>query len=136
MEVRGILKERKKANTISLVGIVLVMLVFEVWAKRYVFIPITLLVLLACFLKKSHIVSQKGINIQYQLFGKEIENLWTWEEVTGVAMDFQKIAPYVMVYFGKGMATRAFKMTQEDTLKIKKIVKQQRPNLKIEKIAK
>lgn len=134
MEVRGIIKKRKKANQVSLIFILLLIIVVEIISKKYVYLPISFLVLLACFLEKSHIVSSQGINIQYHLFGQEINNIWNWGDLTGLAMDHKKVSPDTMVYFGKDMATRAFRISKEDDKKLKEMLRIYRPDIKIEKM--
>lgn len=133
MEVRGIIKKRSKTTKISLILILLIIIGIEILTKKYVYLFLSFFVLMALFLEKAHIVTDKEINIQYHLFGKPIDNKWTWEDLTALGMDYKKEAPHTLVYFGKGMATRAFIMKKEDAKKIGTFVKKNRPDIWVDK---
>lgn len=108
-EYEGVVRKRARSTTIILVVCVLGLMVWEVFVRNYLYLTITLFVLFACLLKKSHIVSEKGVTIRYLLLGREVNSCWVWEEVTAVMVDYGKASPDVMVYFGKGLNTRAFR---------------------------
>lgn len=101
-------RTRSRGRQRMLVIVVLGMLVWELLLQKYLYFLITALVLLACFLRKQHVISEKGVNIQYHLLGQEINTLWPWDRVTGILVDYAQVAPHVRVYLRKGLTTRAF----------------------------
>ncbi len=135
MIYRGIIKTRTKSTKLSIRIIVLFMMIFEFFTRKFVYIPITAIVLAASFLNKEHLVSPNGINIQYEWLGKIIDTTWPWTEVTAVAYDDIKARPDIYFYFGKGMTTRSFLMKGEQFSEILQLIHRERPDLNVENIA-
>lgn len=71
-------------------------------------------VMVAAFFEKQHIVSEKGVDIEYHLFGMVMHNYWSWDEVTTMHPDYIKARPNVMLHIGKDIVTRSFIMTVSD----------------------
>jgi hypothetical protein len=90
---------------------------------KLAYIPIAIILISVCFFEKEHIVSEKGINIRYKLFGITMNNYWKWEDITVIQTDYKKAEPNVMIYFGKDINTRLFVMTEKDCNGVLKLAK-------------
>ena len=64
MRYYGILRERKTWVKAVLLLLAVCMLLLEIARKQWIYVPMMLLVVLACFFRKEHIVSQEGVDIQ------------------------------------------------------------------------
>ncbi len=114
MEYIGIVKERKLWVKVAAVCVALAMIYLELLKKEYIYIPVILFVMVAAFFEKQHIVSEKGVDIEYHLLGMVMHNYWSWDEVTTMHPDYIKARPNVMLHIGKDIVTRSFIMTVSD----------------------
>ncbi len=108
MLYKGIVKKRKKGHNILLAAVTAALIALEFMKAKYIFMPITFLVFLACFFEKNHIISEEGVDIERKLFGHAIHNVWKWEEITTLHADYRKARPDVMLHIGKDIVTRSF----------------------------
>lgn len=114
MKYKGILPERKTWVKAAIFAAAGYMLAVEVMAGRWAYIPITILVMLACFFQKEQIISEEGIDIQYMLFGRIMHNYWSWDEITTLHVDYKRAKPNVMLHIGKDVVTRSYVMNPSD----------------------
>lgn len=132
MEFRGIIKEREtwvKILAIVLAGYVLYR---EIMLGQYIYIPIVALIVLACFFRKAHIISEDGVDIQYELLGMKMHNWWEWEEITTIHTDRQSDRPNVRIHIGKDISTRTFVMKTSDIPQVLALAARQNPAIYIE----
>ena len=98
MEYRGIVREHKL--WIKIVALIVAGLVIyrSIVTEQWIYILIGIVVFLACFFTKEHIVDEKGADIRYHLFGMNISSYWSWGEITemqtrailGAALELKK----------------------------------------------
>ena len=135
MPIKGIQKARAKwvkpAAAVLAAGIV----VYEIILQQYLYVPIGLLVILACFFTKEHLVSDEGVDIQYTLFGKVSHNLWRWEEVTTIHVDRKRAMPDVALHIGKDVATRLFVFSAKDAQAVLDLAKKRNPAIQLGRVA-
>lgn len=131
MRYYGILRRRKPWVKAVILLLALCMLGLEVVRRQWVYVPVMLLVVLACFFQKEHIVSPEGVDIHSRLFGYSQHSLWDWSEITTIHRDARKAAPNVMLHFGKDIATRVFVMTPEDSRGVLALAKKMNPKIYI-----
>ena len=135
MPIKGIQKARAKwvkpVAAILAAGIV----VYEIILQQYLYVPIGLLVILACFFSKEHLVSDEGVDIQYTLFGKVSHNLWRWEEVTTIHVDRKRAMPDVALHIGKDVATRLFVFSAKDAQAVLDLAKKHNPAIQLGRVA-
>ena len=85
MEYKGIIKKRKTWLTVLFVILACLMLWRTIVTQHWSYLPIVILVILACFFTKEQIISRDGVDIQYTLFDRwTMHNLWTWDEITSL----------------------------------------------------
>lgn len=131
MRYYGILRQRKPWVQAVILILALCMLGLEIVRRQWVYVPVVLLVVLACFFRKEHIVSSEGVDIHSRLFGYSQHSLWTWGEITTIHRDGRKAAPNVMLHFGRDIATRVFVMTPEDSRAVLHLAKKMNPGIYI-----
>ncbi len=132
MKYKGILPERKNWVKVVIALAAAYMMYLEAMRGQWIYVPIALLVILACFFKKEHVISEGGVDIRYELFGLPMHNRWTWDQVTTLHTDYQKARPNVMLHIGKDIAVRTFVMTPSDCQAALQLAKQRNPSIYIE----
>lgn len=132
MKFKGIITEKKPLAKAAALLLAVLMLVYGAIMKgEYVYVPVALLIIMACFMKKEQIVSEDGVDIAYNTFGKLTHNIWTWDEITAIHTERKKAKPNIRVGFAKGTDARAFLMTPEDYEGVLELVKRMNPHVKI-----
>ena len=132
MEYKGIIKKRKTWLTVLFVILACLMLWRTIITQHWSYLPIVILVILACFFTKEQIISRDGVDIQYTLFGKwTMHNLWSWDEITSLHPDYRKKAPYVELQIARDVVIRPFVMTQEDTARVLELAKKMNASINI-----
>ncbi len=132
MEYKGILKERETWFKVCAFLLAGVMLVREAMLKQWIYVPVALLVMLACFYKREQIISEQGVDIQSTLFGVTTHNLWCWDVVTTLHTDYKKAAPNVQLHIGKDLVVRTFVMKPADCKGALKLAAERNPKIYIE----
>lgn len=135
MEIKGIQKARapwvKPVAAILAAGI----MVYEIMQQQWLYVPIALLVILACFFSKEHLVSDEGVDIQYTLFGRVSHNLWRWEEVTTIHVDRKRAMPDVALHISRGVTTRLFVFSPRDAQAVLDLAKKRNPAIQLGRVA-
>jgi hypothetical protein len=133
MEYKGIIKKRKTWLTVLFVILACLMLWRTIVTQHWSYLPIVILVILACFFTKEQIISQDGVDIQYTLFGRwTMHNLWTWDEITSLHPDYSKRAPNVELLIARDVVIRPFVMTREDTSHVLELAKKMNTSIIID----
>lgn len=132
MEYKGIIKTRKTWLTVLFIILACLMLWRTIVTQHWSYIPIIILVILACFFTKEQIISEDGVDIQYTLFGRwTMHNLWSWDEITSLHPDYTKKAPNVELLIARDVVIRPFIMTREDTDQVLKLAKKMNSSISI-----
>ena len=132
MEYKGIIKKRKTWLTVLFVILACLMMWRTIVTQHWSYIPIVILVILACFFTKEQIISRDGVDIQYTLFGKwTMHNLWAWNEITSLHPDYNKRAPHVELLIARDVVIRPFIMTREDTARVLELAKKMNASISI-----
>ncbi len=132
MEYKGIIKTRKTWLTVLFIILACLMLWRTIVTQHWSYIPIIILVILACFFTKEQIISEDGVDIQYTLFGRwTMHNLWSWDEITSLHPDYTKKAPNVELLIARDVVIRPFIMTREDTGQVLKLAKKMNSSISI-----
>lgn len=135
MKYKGIVKERELWVKIAAIIASFYLLYREFAAGQYIYVILAVLVILACFFEKEHVISKEGVDIKYILFKTLVKhNYWTWDEVTTMHPDYKKAKPNVMLHIGKDVVTRSFIMKPEDCRGAIELARQMNPNIYIDDI--
>ena len=76
MEYKAIHRQRSMQIKVLLALAVTVMMIIEIIKSRYLYVPIGIFLLLACFLDKEYAINDHGVEIRYTLFGTIRRNRW------------------------------------------------------------
>lgn len=135
MEYKGILPERKTWVKIAAVILVGYMLYREILIGQWIYIPLAVLILLACFYKKEHIISEEGVDIRGNVLSVPLHNWWKWDEITTIHADYKKASPNVMLHIGKDVVTRSFVMKPADIPAVVELAARKNPEIYIENLS-
>ena len=135
MEYKGIIKQRENWMTAVLFIASVFLLVREFMTGQYIYIPLVLLVMVACFFEKEHVVSEEGVDIKYIIFKKIVRhNYWRWNEITTIHPDYKKARPNVMIHIGKDVVTRTFTMKPSQCRGVIDLARRMNPSIYIDDI--
>lgn len=115
----------------AVIILALIMLFIEIQRKRYFYLLIAVFVVLAAFFEKEHKISEKGVDIQYRLFGYTTHNYWLWSEITTLHTDYRKASPNVLLHIGKDIVARTFVMDVKSCQGALKLAKKMNPKIYI-----
>ena len=108
MKYKGILREREPWLKIAIIIAAAFMLYLSITGGYITYAALAVVVMLAVFLKKEHIISEEGIDIKYNLFGLNHINRWEWKDITALKPDYQKAYPNVLLHICKDVNIRDF----------------------------
>ncbi|MBR3755701.1 MAG: hypothetical protein IKK48_01200 [Firmicutes bacterium] len=129
MEYKGIQKAREPWVKYAVAVAALFMFFLALAGKMPTYMAIALVVIVAAFLEKDHVVCKDGVEIRYNVLGWKHTNRWEWSEITAIQTDYQKAAPNVMVYFNKGVSIRAFTMKKSQVKGILQLAASKNPDM-------
>lgn len=132
MIYKGILQQRSLQRKVLILAACGILLYLEIVKAQYFYIPLTLLLILAVFHRKEHIVSEEGVDIQFSLFGMTSTNRWTWDQVTAVQPDFLKERPNARLLIEKESMIRSFLFTPEDCQGVMEMAAKMNPDIFID----
>ena len=132
MEYIGFQKPRKPWLKYVVFAAAVFMCFLSYMDHKPTYMAITVFVMVAAFLEKEHVVCEDGIDIRYNVLGYKHTNRWEWSEVSAIKTDYKKAAPYVMVYFNKGVTIRAFTMKKSHVKGIVELAAKKNPDMYID----
>ena len=135
VEIRGIQKERRLWVKLLAALLAILLMGYELSRGQLLYVPIGLLVLLACFFRREHLVSQEGVDLCHLLFGLPSHSLWTWEEITSIHVDRKRAMPNVALHIRRGAAVRLFVFTPGDAQAVLDLAKQRNPAIQLGRMA-
>ena len=129
MVYKGIVRSRslyRKALILAACGLLLYL---EIRGEQYLYVLLTLLLVLAVFHRKEHIISEEGVDIKYSLFGLVSTNRWTWDQITAIQPDYIKERPNVRLTIEKESVIRSFLFTPQDCRAVMALAAKMNPNM-------
>lgn len=132
MEFRGVLPQRENWVKGLMLVLCAVMLVYAVLRRQWLYVLIVAVVVLAVFFRKEHILSPAGVNIRSYLFGRPLDSIWTWDQVTTIHTDYKRAAPNVALHIGKDVNTRLIVVRPADKAGILAMAARCNPKIYIE----
>lgn len=129
MKFKGILREREPWLKIVIVLAAGYMMYLSIMGGMITYAALSVVVILAVFFQKEHIISEEGADIKYNLFGSTHVNRWTWDEITALKTDYQKKAPNVLLHIGKDVTIRDFVMKRSDIPSVLQLAREMNPEI-------
>ena len=135
MEYRGIVKERDRRMNALFIALAVFMLALTLMTHKWFYIPMALLVILACYYRREHIISERGVEIRSLLFGWYIrKDLWRWDEVGSMETNYEKAAPNVQLLITNDIVIRAFVMTRKDVRGALALARRMNPSIQMNEL--
>ena len=132
MIYKGIVKERDLKRKIILFVGCLILFYVSFLRGNYLYMGITVIIALAVFYKKEHVVSEEGVAIVYNLFGIKVTNQWEWDEITAMRPDFKKAKPNVLLEIARDVTIRAFVFKEEDVPGVLELAQKMNPDMYVD----
>lgn len=128
MVYKGIVKTRdtRRKGILLIGGIIILYMAYL--QRNWLYIMMAIILIMAIFFKKEHVVSERGISIEYELFGIKVSNKWEWSEITAVRPDYKKAKPNVLMEIAKDVTIRGFVFSEEDAWGVIELAKKMNPN--------
>lgn len=135
MKYKGILREREPWLKVAILIAAGYMMYLSISGGMITYVALSVVVMLAVFFQKEHVISDEGVDIRYNLFGIKHVNRWEWKDVTAIKTDYAKKAPDVLVHIGKDVNIRDFVMKRADISGIIEIAKAHNPEIYIDDLS-
>ena len=132
MIIKGIEKPRKPYVRPTALVLACLFAFLECLKGQYGYAAFMVVVVLACFFDKEHIISEDGVDIQYSLFGAKSHNYWSWDEVTTIHADRKTAAPNVMLHISKDVVTRPFVVKPSQVDDVLRLAGEKNPKIYME----
>lgn len=135
MKYKGILREREPWLKVAILIAAGYMMYLSISGGMITYAVLSVVVMLAVFFQKEHVISEEGVDIRYNLFGIKHVSRWEWKDVTAIKTDYAKKAPDVLVHIGKDVNIRDFVMKRADISGIIEIAKARNPEIYIDDLS-
>lgn len=123
MECYGIMPKRKRWVKIAVILFGLYLIYSSIANQSYFYLTFGVIMILATFSDRKHVISEEGVDILYTLCGIPFHNLWGWEEINTIHTDSLKSKPYVELHIGKDVVSRRFILSKEDACEVVRMAK-------------
>lgn len=104
--------------------------------NNLLYLPFGIVLIIATFSNRKHIISDQGIDIVYIIFGMQFHNLWSWNEVDTIHIDSINSKPSIELHIGKNIVARRIVLLKSDADKIISSVKKINSKIYISEINK
>ena len=133
MEYRGIVKTHARWLIVLFLILAALMLWRTIATGKWIYIPMIVIVILACFFRREHIVSKEGVEIRNILFGKIFSrDIWNWNEVSSMEANYEKAAPNVQLLISRDIGIRAFVFTRQDARGVFSLARKMNPKIQLD----
>ena len=123
MEYYGIMPERKLWVKVAVIIFGVYTLYNSVVNRNLFYLPFGIIMILATFSDRKHIISQEGVDILYTVCGTKFHNMWDWNAINTIHTDSIKSRPNVEMHIGKDVISRRFILSKDDAKKAVAIAK-------------
>jgi len=123
MEYYGIMPERKLWVKVAVITFGVYTLYNSVVNRNLFYLPFGIIMILATFSDRKHVISQEGVDILYTVCGSKFHNMWDWSEINTIHTDSGKSRPNVEIHIGKDVISRRFILSNDDAKKAVAVAK-------------
>lgn len=114
MEYYGIMPERKLWVKIAVIVFGAYVAYDAIINRNWFYMPFGIIMILATFSDRKHVISEEGVDILYTICGKKFNNTWSWNEINTIHTESTKSKPNVELHIGKDVITRRFIFSAAD----------------------
>ncbi|MDU1910620.1 hypothetical protein [Fusobacterium sp.] len=118
MKYYGIMPERKLWVKVGVIIFGAYIIYNSVVNHNLFYLPFGIIMILATFSERKHIISQEGVDILYTICGVQFHNMWNWSEINTIHTDSISSEPNVELHIGKDVISRRFILSKADTNKV------------------
>ena len=123
MEYYGIMPERKTWVKVAVIILGVYTLYNSAVNRNLLYLPFGIIMILATFSDRKHVISQEGVDILYTVCGTKFHNMWDWNAINTIHADSIKSRPNVEMHIGKDVISRRFILSKDDAKKAVAIAK-------------
>lgn len=136
MEYYGIMPERKLWVKIGVIIFGIYTIYNSAVNHNLFYLPFGIIMILATFSDRKHIISQEGVDILYTVCGAQFHNIWNWSEINTIHTDSIRSKPNVEMHIGKDVISRRFILSKADANKAIDIASKMNPKIYIAELNK
>lgn len=136
MEYYGIMPERKLWVKIGVIIFGIYTIYNSAINHNLFYLPFGIIMILATFSDRKHIISQEGVDILYTVCGTRFHNIWSWSEINTIHTDSIRSKPNVEIHIGKDVISRRFILSKADANKAIAFASKMNPKIYIAEINK
>ena len=114
MEYYGIMPERKLWVKVTVIIFGAYVVYDAAVNHNWFYLPFGIIMILATFSDRKHVISQEGVDILYTVCGAQFHNMWDWTEINTIHTDSIKSRPNVELHIGKDVVHRRFILSSDD----------------------
>ena len=123
MKCYGIMPERKLWVKIGIIIFGIYTIYNSAVNNNFFYLPFGIIMILATFSDRKHVISQEGVDILYTVCGTKFHNMWDWNAINTIHTDSIKSRPNVEMHIGKDVISRRFILSKDDAKKAVAIAK-------------
>ncbi len=114
MEYYGIMPQRKLWVKVAVIIFGAYTVYNAAVNHNWFYLPFGIIMILATFSDRKHVISQEGVDILYTVCGVQFHNMWDWAEINTIHTDSIKSRPNVELHIGKDVVSRRFIFSEDD----------------------
>lgn len=114
MEYYGIMPKRKLWVKIGAIIFGLYSIYGSIINNNFLYLPFGVILIIATFSDRRHIISQQGIDIIYTIFRMQFHSLWNWSEIEMVYIVSSALNPNIELHIKKGVMIRKIILLKSD----------------------
>jgi hypothetical protein len=136
MKYYGIIPKRKLWIKIGVIIFGIYTIYNSVINYNLFYILFGIIMILATFSNRKHIISQEGVDILYTICGVQFHNIWNWSDINTLHTDSISSKPNIELHVGKDVVARRIILSKTDADKILTLAKKINSNIYISEINK
>lgn len=114
---------------------VILLLVGGIFTRFKIALIFGALYTLTLLTRKDAVVTQRGLEIFYQMKITTNYNFWPWEEINAIVVEDRNHPELIALHFGRGNASKRFFFTRQDTQEILILARKKNPNVPIRQLS-
>lgn len=136
MKYYGIIPKRKLWIKIGVIIFGIYTIYNSVINYNLFYILFGIIMILATFSNRKHIISQEGVDILYTICGVQFHNIWNWSDINTLHTDSISSKPNIELHVGKDVVARRIILSKTDADKILTLAKKINSNIYISEVNK
>ena len=125
------LKPRKPYVIYACWAMVILLLVGGLVTRFKIALIFGALYTLTLLTRKDSVVTQRGLEIFYQMKITTNYNFWPWEEINAIVVEDRNHPDLIALHFGRGNASKRFFFTRKDTQEILILAREKNPSIPV-----